>query len=172
MMGEEGKPMNELRERSTAALNVLRRASTDQVRDTSADVPADVLRTLTETRLVTLGPTASGGRLITVTEEGYKSLAASLGTDYRTTLAKLRDGVPVSLDELIRLDLIRVAEVRKILGVGHRTANLLIEKGRLPHFEVHSRSHRIPYAAVVQYLAERLILPRTTTCSCTCTCAA
>ncbi|MEU4511710.1 helix-turn-helix domain-containing protein [Nonomuraea wenchangensis] len=151
---------------------MLRRASTDDVRDTDPDMPADVLRTLADTRLVTLGPAAGGGRLITVTPEGYKSLAASLGTDYRTTLAKLRDRAPVSLDELMTLDLIRVADVRKILGVSHRTANLLVEKGLLPHFEVHKRSHRVPYAAVVQYLAERLVLPRTTTCSCPCTCNA
>ncbi|MET7334300.1 helix-turn-helix domain-containing protein [Nonomuraea sp. NPDC005650] len=142
------------------------------MRDTDADIPADVLQTLTDTRLVTLGPVASGGRRVTVTPEGYKSLAASLGTDYRITLAKLRDHAPVSLDELMSLDLIRVADVRKILGVSHRTANLLVEKGHLPHFEVHSRSHRVPYAAVVHYLAQRLVLPRIATCSCPCTCTA
>lgn len=164
--------MNKLGERATAAFSVLRKASTDDVRDTDADIPADVLQTLTDTRLVTLGPVASGGRRVTVTPEGYKSLAASLGTDYRITLAKLRDHAPVSLDELMSLDLIRVADVRKILGVSHRTANLLVEKGHLPHFEVHSRSHRVPYAAVVHYLAQRLVLPRIATCSCPCTCTA
>ncbi|MFG2076917.1 helix-turn-helix transcriptional regulator [Nonomuraea maritima] len=164
--------MEDQRERATKALSVLRRASTDDVRDTDPDIPADVLRALTDTRLVTLGPAASGGRRLTVTPEGYKSLAASIGSDYRTTLAKLRDRVPVPLDELMRLDLIRVADVSKILGVSHRTANLLVANGRLPYFKVHNRSHRVPYGAVVHYLAERLVLPRATACSCPCTCTA
>ncbi|MER6514769.1 helix-turn-helix domain-containing protein [Nonomuraea sp. NPDC001636] len=147
----------ERRERREAVLHALR--------ESKGTIPPDVLTALVAAGLVILSqPARTAAPRIRPAGAGLsgESLYAALSWPYRDTLAKLKAGVPVTLDEVADLNLLTVAEAAELMAVSDRTVHALVARGDIAHFRIHARALRIPAGAAVEHLASRLTYPSST----------
>jgi excisionase family DNA binding protein len=146
---------NRDRIKSRAELVAVRAAAQRAIRESNGAIPADLLTILVRAGLVLLDSPASSGA---AAGDG-RSVCATLRWPYRTILAKLQAGKPVTLDELVELNLLTVTEAADVLCVSAGTVQALVRDQVIASFRIHARAIRIPAGAVVEHLAHRLTIP-------------